>query len=207
MSLLANFFVTPWTEPIANLPPSSGTWVINAASYALRALGQLSEAEATLREGIKQRIDQKNEENIAIGYNNLSELLLGLGEIKQAIEAANKAVEFADLSGKTWPRIAFRTTLADAFHQFGDVDKASVSFAAAESIQLSMHAATVLSSVAGYRYCDFLLDHGEVAAVKSQASRTLAAAISSRHSGVKSRPTKAISTPSSLNTRVLVIQR
>ncbi len=177
LSLLANFFVTPWTEPIANLPPSSGTWVINAAAYALRALGQLSEAEATLREGIKQRIDQENEENIAIGYNNLSELLLTLGEIKQAIEAANRAVEFADLSGKTWPRIAFRTALADAFHQFGDVEKAAEWFAAAESIQLSKLAAGVLGSVGGYRSCDFLLDHGEVAVVKSQASRTLAAAL------------------------------
>ena len=37
LSLLANFFERPWTQPVSSLTTSAQAWVINNAAFALRA--------------------------------------------------------------------------------------------------------------------------------------------------------------------------
>ncbi len=44
LSLLANFFVAPWSEPAPSLSAAGQAWVIAIAAFALRALGRLREA-------------------------------------------------------------------------------------------------------------------------------------------------------------------
>jgi hypothetical protein len=44
LSLLANFFRSPWTAPIPSLSPGDRFWVISESAFALRGLGRLADA-------------------------------------------------------------------------------------------------------------------------------------------------------------------
>lgn len=44
LSLLANFFARPWTEPHPSFSAADQSWVISTAAFALRALGRLADA-------------------------------------------------------------------------------------------------------------------------------------------------------------------
>lgn len=44
LSLLANFFCFPWTEPVPGLSSGAQSWIIYEAGFSLRAVGRLSEA-------------------------------------------------------------------------------------------------------------------------------------------------------------------
>lgn len=50
LSLLANFFETPWTQPAATLPLDDQARVKGVAGFDLRALGRLAEAERLINE-------------------------------------------------------------------------------------------------------------------------------------------------------------
>ena len=71
----------------------------------------------------------------ALGFRNLSELLLALGNISEAAEAALCAVELADRSGDLGWHHYSRATLGDARHQQGWLADARRLFADAEEIQ------------------------------------------------------------------------
>src|ERR1017187_4077839 len=49
LSLLANFFETPWTQSITTLSSAAQSWVISEAGFALRAVGRLADAVKPMR--------------------------------------------------------------------------------------------------------------------------------------------------------------
>jgi tetratricopeptide (TPR) repeat protein len=174
LSLLANFFVTPWSQPAATKSPSVQSWVISSAGFALRAVGRLAEAVEPIRTGAEAAVDLRDWQNAVIYYNNLSALDLTLGSIPEAIAAARQAVEFASRSGADFQRMGSRVTLANALHQSGDVAGAMRLFSEAEGIKVeSQPECSILYSVQGFRYCDLLLGQGQDAEVIRRASQTL----------------------------------
>src|ERR1035437_6937426 len=134
LSLLANFFETPWTQPVAALSPAYQSWVISEAGFALRAVGRLADAVEPMRAGAEAAVKLEDWTNAAIYYGNLSELHLTLGNVPEAVAAARQAVDFADRSGEWFQRVASRTALADALHQSGDLAEAMRLFAEAERL-------------------------------------------------------------------------
>ena len=166
LSLLANFFVTPWSEPIRSLETGDQAWLIANASFALRSFGRLREAVAPLQAAIESYFNQQDWTNAAIGLGNLSELHLTLGDVGEAIETARRSVEAADKSANENWRLANRARLANALHQSGDAT-ASALFQAAEKMQAELQPEyLILYSLRGYQYCDLLLTKGKSAEVR-----------------------------------------
>jgi tetratricopeptide (TPR) repeat protein len=174
LSLLANFFVTPWSEPVPSLSTADQSWVTAQAAFALRALGRLREAVEPFQAAVDAYLIQESWEYAAISLGNLSELHLTLGDVSKAIDTARRSVEAADKIGDEFMRLVNRTKLADALHQSGDPAKASALFQEAEKMQANRQPAyPMLYSVQGYRYCDLLLTQGESEEVLRRATQTL----------------------------------
>jgi tetratricopeptide (TPR) repeat protein len=174
LSLVASFFETPWTQPVAAISPADQAWLINCAGFSLRAVGRLADAVGPMRSAAEAFVRSENWNNAAACYSNLSELRLTRGDIQEAVAAARQSVDFADRSGDQFNSMGNRTTLADALHQSGDIAGAARLFAEAERLQMgSQPEYPILYSLQGYRYCDLLLGQGQAAEVLRRASQTL----------------------------------
>jgi tetratricopeptide (TPR) repeat protein len=174
LSLLANFFETPWTQPVAAFSPADQGWLLNCAGHALRAVGRLADAVEPIGAGAEAAATSKDWKNAAIGYGNINELHLTLGNIDAAVAAARQSVDLADRSGDGFQRTSKRTTLANALHQSGDIDEAMRLFAEAERLQAESDPEyPTLYSLRGYRYCDLLLGQGQAAEVLRRAFQAL----------------------------------
>jgi hypothetical protein len=115
--------------------------------------------------GVKVYIQQKNWEAAAVTESNLSGLKLMLGDISGAVNAAERAVTFADQSGNIFHQTSKRTRLAEVLHQAGRRDDALVQFREAEATQAKrLPQYPLLYSLQGFLYCDFLLAGPERAA-------------------------------------------
>jgi tetratricopeptide (TPR) repeat protein len=171
---LAHFFDIAWGQPAAGLTEADKALVLNWAGFGLRALGRLAEASQPMQAGMELSIKQSDFKGAAIDASNLSELLLTLGRVKEAVDYGQQAVDFADKSNDEFIRMAFRTTLADALHQSGDPDEAEKLFVHAEAMQQKRQPQyPYLYSLRGYRFCDLLLTRGKYAEVLERASKTL----------------------------------
>src|ERR1019366_2259423 len=105
LSLLANFFATPWTQPAAALSPADQSWGISEAGFALRAVGRLADAVEPMRAGAEAAVKLESWRNAAVSFSNLSELHLTLGNVPEAVAAARQSVDFADRSGDSFWRM------------------------------------------------------------------------------------------------------
>jgi tetratricopeptide (TPR) repeat protein len=174
LSLLANFFESPWTAPIPSLSLADQSSVISSAAFALRALGRLTDAVEPMRIGAEADLQLEDWTNAALCHANLSELHLTLGDVKKAIAAARQAVDFADRSGDWQQRVSAITTLANALHQSGDTIESARLFGEAERLQAEHQPEyPTLYSQRGYQYCDLLLGQGQTTEVLRRATRTL----------------------------------
>jgi tetratricopeptide (TPR) repeat protein len=174
LSLLANFFESPWHQPVSTLSPANQSWVISNAAFTLQALGRLADAVEPMRAGAEAYIEQADWESAAIAYCNLSELHLTLGNLREGAAAARQAVEFADRSCEPYRRTVSRAALADALHQSGTLADSARLFQEAERLQAERQPTyPILYSLQGYYYCDLLLTQGQPAGVLRRATRTL----------------------------------
>jgi tetratricopeptide (TPR) repeat protein len=172
--VLPGFFETPWERPVAGLADAARALVLNSAGFRLRALGRLQEAAQPMRAGLQARIALEDWKNAAVAANNLSELYLTIGDMPRAVEFAREAVELSDRSGDDFQRMARRTTLADALHQCGRIQKAAEAFREAEEMQKQQEPdCPFLYSLQGFQYCDLLLSQGQIQQVKERAAQAL----------------------------------
>jgi tetratricopeptide (TPR) repeat protein len=175
LSLMANFFDSPWTQPVSTLEATYQSLVLNNAGFELSAVGRLTEAVGPMRASAEAAVKSENWINAAIGYGSLSELHLTLGNVQEAIAVARRSLEFAGRSGDWMQQMNKRANLASTLHQSGDVVEAMRLFAEAERFQKECQPELqILYSLRGYRYCDLLLDQGRTAEVLHRASKTLA---------------------------------
>jgi tetratricopeptide (TPR) repeat protein len=174
LSLLANFFETPWTQSVKSLSPADQSWVIGEAGFALLAVGRLADAREPMRVAGAAVVKAEDWKSAAVRYANLSELHLTLGDVQEAVAAARQSFEFADRSGDWFQRTVNRATLADALHQSGKLAEAKRLFGEAERTEVEKHPEyPMLDSLGGYQYCDLLLEQGETAEVFRRASETI----------------------------------
>ena len=156
---LSGFFARPWDEPVASLTDDDKAWLLSAAGFELRALGRLTEAVQPMRAAMENAKDREDWRNAARGAGSLSQLTLTLGDLSQAVAAAEEGV--ADRSGDAGMRMIMRTTLADALHQAGRLEESASAFREAEAMQAEWQPQyRLLYSLRGYQYCDLLLGPG-----------------------------------------------
>ena len=99
LAAISWFFDRPYEVPVATLTPPVRSWVLNFASFGLRAQGRLQEALPAMREGLRRPEEALNWKHAATAASNLSQTELLVGEIGAATAAAEKAVAFADRAG------------------------------------------------------------------------------------------------------------
>ncbi|HEX4953518.1 MAG TPA: toll/interleukin-1 receptor domain-containing protein [Thermoanaerobaculia bacterium] len=162
LTALAAFFNHPWDQPSQDLSAADQAWILNTAGFHLRALGRLGEAVGPMRAGLALRIAQKKWGNAARIASNLSELLLTLGQVAEAVAAGKESVVLADRSEEWDRRMVSRTTLADALHGAGRWEESAALFREAEGMQANWQKEYPrLYSLGGYQYCDLLLGQAE----------------------------------------------
>lgn len=171
LGALAGMFTEPWRQPAASLGDEYQAFVLNEAGFNLRALGRLAEAVAPTLAGLGAYVARNDWKNAAILAGNVSELLLTLGRIRQAVDYAKQSVEFADRSGDVFQRISKRVKLANALHQANHYSDAQARFQEAERIQKEPRPRwPLLFSTSTYPCCELLLARGDYQAVMERVS-------------------------------------
>ena len=165
LGALACFFDEPWSRVSSAFSDGIQGWYLNQAAFRLRAVGRLTEALEPMRRGLELAVQREDWQNASAGASNLSELELSLGNLPGALTNAESSVTFADDGGDGFQRVARRTVNADILHQSGRYDEAEALFLQAEELQADLYPEyELLYSLAGIRYCDFLLAAVERAA-------------------------------------------
>jgi tetratricopeptide (TPR) repeat protein len=162
LTALSGFFDRAWSQPSARLTADWQAFVLNAAAFALRALGRLGEAVEPMQAGLAADLRREDWKSASADTGNLSELTLTLGEVSRAVEYGAQSVELADRSGDAFQRIGKRAKWADALHQAGRREESAAAFREAEALQSEWQPQYPrLFSLRGYQYCDLLLGRGE----------------------------------------------
>jgi tetratricopeptide (TPR) repeat protein len=173
LSLLASFFETPWTRPLAILSLDDQSWIVSQAGFSLHAVGRLSDAVEPMWAGANGFVTLEDWANAARSYKNLSQLHLTLGKVSAAVDAARQSVDFADRSRDEFLSMVARGVMADALHQSGDVASAMCLFAEAEQIRARIQNPQDHFLLWDHLYCDLLLAQGQTAEVFRRTSHTL----------------------------------
>jgi tetratricopeptide (TPR) repeat protein len=171
---ISGFFSELWSKPVDGLSEDYKAFILNQAGILLRGLGRLAESAQPMQASLDGYKVQRDWMRTAIIANNLSELYLTIGDIAGSVRYGEQSVELADKSGDAFERMSDRTTLADALHQSGMIEKAEKLFKSAEEIQKERQPEyPILYSLWGYRYCDLLLSQGQYQEVLRRAGQTL----------------------------------
>lgn len=191
LGAISGFFLRPWDEPVPTLRDSSQAWLLNAASFDLRALGRPAEAMQPARTKLDAHAAKEDWEQVARAAGHLSESSLTLGALTEAAQYARQSMNLADRSENMLCQITSRTALADVLHQAGQLEEAEKLFHEAEIMQTKTQPEyPLLCSLQGYRYCDLLLTLGGCGPLLSDSvSRSQKAPVES--------PTRSAFTPGS----------
>jgi tetratricopeptide (TPR) repeat protein len=174
LAVLSNFFEVPWSRPASGLPDREKAVILSWSAFGLRAVGRLQEAIQPMKAGLEVSIKLEDWKEAAIISSNLSELMLTLGEVSQAVDYARQSVTHADRSGDDFEQESDRATLADALHQAGQWKEAEKWFREAEAKQnKSQPGYPYLYSLPGFQFCDLLLGLGKYKEVMERAEKTL----------------------------------
>ncbi len=165
LGVIACFFEIPWSSVSPSLTKDYQSWLLNEAATRLSALGRLAEAVEPMRLSVEMDIKVKQWEGAAISYINLSELELTLGNVSSALVDAEKSVECANFSGRSFQMAGTRAAHADILHQAGRRPEAEARFCEAEKIQTEHQPELpLLYSTSSFLFCDLLLSAPERAA-------------------------------------------
>ncbi len=165
LGAVACFFETPWRKVQPSLAETNQAWLLEAASYELRAVGRLAEAIEPMRSSRQRYEKQQDWQRAAVLASNMSELELTLGAVAGAVGDAEQSVTYADRSGDAGQRMINRTSHAAALHQAGRRAEAETRFREAEQMQATDQPDDpLLYSLRGFQYCDLLLAAPERAA-------------------------------------------
>jgi len=174
LACLSSFFESLWERPASGLTEEVKAAVLSWAGFALRAVGRLGEASQPMKAGLKMYIKQKNWKYSAITAINLNELLLTLGEVKEAEKYAKQSVKVADQSGHGFSMNTGRTRLADVYHQVGRIKNAEELFIEAEDMQKKREPQyPYLYSLSGFLYSNLLISLGRYPEVLERTKETI----------------------------------
>jgi tetratricopeptide (TPR) repeat protein len=174
LAALSGFFDEKWSKPVAGFRDNWKAWLLNAAGFALRALGRPAEAAQPMKASLEAYIVQEKRENAAVVANNLVLLYLIIGDITKALEYAKQSIKLEDRRGNGFQRNCQQDEGAAALHQAGSMTEAEHLFQEAERMQKNRQSEyPFLFSVRGFQYCDLLLDKRNYNEVLSRAKQTI----------------------------------
>lgn len=176
LSTLSGFFDgTSWGKSVSGLGEELNVFVQSEVAADLRALGRLTEAIELMRVGLDTRINMRDWKNAATRASNIGEIFLIIGDVTQSLKYAYQGVEFANLSNDNGEKISSNAKLASTLHQSGDIYKADALFHSAEEIQKQMFPQIQFLALhlAGYYYCNLLLDQEKYVEVQNRSTQTL----------------------------------
>jgi tetratricopeptide (TPR) repeat protein len=174
LAVLTAFFDEPWRRPANSLTDTWKAAVLNWTGSGLRALGRLREAFQPMEAGLELIIHQQDWERAAINADNLSELMLTLGEVARAEEISKQSISFSDRSEKGWMREHTRCTFADILHHAGRFEEAEAFFREAETfLKKRQPEYPYLYALSGYRFCDLLLTRNAWREAQVRSDQTL----------------------------------
>ncbi|HEY1779034.1 MAG TPA: toll/interleukin-1 receptor domain-containing protein [Roseiarcus sp.] len=172
LAAISWFFDSPYETPAATLSLPARAWVLNVASFALRAQGRLQESMAATGAGLRMEEAAQDWRNAARSAASLSETELLLGDIARGVATAETSAALADRAGDLFLVRYSQTTRADALHAAGEREEAADLFADAERRQQEMQY-HLLTSLQGFGYCDLLLSQGRVSQARDRAAQTV----------------------------------
>lgn len=162
LAAVTEFFEKPWNHISPKINRIYRAWILSEAATRLHALGRLKEAAQPMDAALSMQISQKNWREAAICANNLSELQLTLGCLSDAMTTAHRALAYSDQCSDTAWHIFILTTAADAIHQSGKRLEAGSLYLLAERMLCNARPRfDLLYSLAGFRYCDWLIAPAE----------------------------------------------
>ncbi len=139
LAAIVFFFDTPWKVLNSKLSPNSEGTLMNFATWCLRAVGRLREAKDPNEIGLEFRKKNHDWSSAGIMASNLSELLLQLGEIKNAIDQGSEAVSISRASQNPRILLLAMAVLSEALLQAGNIDEVEVLFQEAEAMREANH--------------------------------------------------------------------
>lgn len=136
LEVTANFFDKRWHLPRRELLPAPATqaWLLNTVAFTLAALGRPTDSLEPRRASLEAFVADKQWASAAIVGGGLSDTLLKLGRVREAVSVAKAAVAHADRCDDEKQRGFRRTDLAGTLTAAGDFAAAAVQFAEAELI-------------------------------------------------------------------------
>jgi Domain of unknown function (DUF4062) len=158
LGAVACFFETPWSRVSSVFSEDDQAWLLNVASFRLRALGRPNEALEPIRTAAKLSVKREDWKDAAPTAGNVSQVELTIGKVADAVRDAEQSVTYADRSNDTFERMQSRAISADALHQAGRCAEAEACFAEAEQLQAELQPnRPIFYSIRSFRYCDLLL--------------------------------------------------
>jgi len=179
LSLLANFFESPWLKANAGLDKKTQGWIIGTSGFALRAVGRLAEAVETIETGFEAAIQANDNVSAARDLNNLSDLNLTLGNIDKAIEVGMRSIRISDECADPLLPIINRARTAYALLQSGATIQARLLFEEAGTLIKNAPNPFSLSVISDYN--ELLLDDQNRTKVLQRAEESLKTATTLLH--------------------------
>ena len=174
LASLSSFFDVPWYEPVTGISVLEKVFILSTAGFYLLALGRLEEAVKPMQAGLAEALVLEDYSNAARASGNLSELFSTIGDLGNAFSYAKQSVDLADRAGDEILRLGNKAVLASVLHQQGRFTEGEDIFREAERIQTEQQPLfPFLYSLAGFRYCELLLDEGKYQEVQSRVSKLI----------------------------------
>ena len=163
IGLLQSFIKNKQIIPNWKISIKNKIFIFCELGIDLRMIGRLEEADYAFTYA-KELSDKAKIYNYSVNINrHLSQLYLSMGEINKAINFAKNSVNLSSKKNVSkYEKISSLCTLGDTLHHSGEYSEARKVFLEAERLQkLSNSKYQILNSLAGYRYCDYLLTNNE----------------------------------------------
>ncbi len=174
LTALAAFFPQSWSQPVQQVSEADQAWLLSEVSFCLMSLGRLTEAIEPRHADLAICVKTKDWNNAASTTQNLVDLLLPLGRLHEAADAATQAIDYAEKSEDLFEQRASHATRATVLHRQGQ--SAAEEFTRAEQLQQqSQPDYPQLYSIWGFQYCAWLLDqpHPDLSQVVARAEYSL----------------------------------
>ncbi len=178
VAMLSAFFDPPWERITPNLNEQARAFLLHQAGTALYATGRLHEGASLLGRALTHAVEHLDWKNASIAAVTLSELEKQRGELHQARNLTQKAIDFAGKSGDALTVSAHKTSLAAIQHFLGHLETAADLFKQAElAEQKRPPYHSQMYSYRGFWYCNLLLDQHCHLEVRERAEKSLSIAI------------------------------
>jgi nucleoside phosphorylase/tetratricopeptide (TPR) repeat protein len=159
VSALSGFFQTPWHEVADGVPPAIVGSALGRAAFCLRAVGRLRDASSAFEAALAHHERRGDLRAAAADANNYSVGLLQAGDLRRAVELAERSLRYTERSGATRDVVKRRVNLAWLLHYEGRTVEARQGFYEALRLLRELQPEQPrLRSTQGQRYGEFLLE-------------------------------------------------